>query len=54
MTPRNKTRVINIGGVRVGGRHPVVIQSMTNTPTEDIAATVAQINALTEAGCEIV
>ena len=50
---RDKTRVINIGGVRVGGGHPIVVQSMTNTDTRDIAATAAQINALHAAGCEI-
>ena len=38
----------------MGGGHPVVVQSMTNTDTRDIAATVSQINALAEAGCEIV
>lgn len=50
---RRKTRQLNIGGVKVGGDAPVTVQSMTNTNTSDIAATVAQINALVEAGCEI-
>ena len=50
---RRKTRQLNIGGVKVGGDAPVTVQSMTNTNTSDIAATVAQINALIEAGCEI-
>ncbi|MCL1877358.1 MAG: flavodoxin-dependent (E)-4-hydroxy-3-methylbut-2-enyl-diphosphate synthase, partial [Defluviitaleaceae bacterium] len=53
MITRDKTRVVNIGGVRVGGGHPIVVQSMTNTDTRDVAATVAQINALHAAGCEI-
>lgn len=53
MITRDKTKIINIGGVRVGGGHPIVVQSMTNTDTRDVAATVAQINALTDAGCEI-
>ena len=51
---RTKTHVVNIGGVRVGGGHPIVIQSMTNTDTRDVAATVAQIHELAAAGCEIV
>lgn len=51
---RNDTKVINIGGVKIGGGHPIAIQSMTNTRTEDVEATVAQILALEKAGCEIV
>lgn len=47
-------RVINIGGVKIGGEHPVAIQSMCNTKTENVDATVRQILALEEAGCEIV
>jgi len=54
MVTREKTRVVHIGGVPIGGGHPIVIQSMTDTDTRDIAATVAQIQALAEAGCEIV
>ncbi|MCL2223846.1 MAG: flavodoxin-dependent (E)-4-hydroxy-3-methylbut-2-enyl-diphosphate synthase [Defluviitaleaceae bacterium] len=54
MITRANTKIVNIGGVRVGGGHPVVVQSMTNTDTRDVAATVAQINALAAAGCEIV
>lgn len=50
---RRKTRQLNIGGVKVGAGAPVTVQSMTNTDTRDVAATVAQINALVEAGCEI-
>ena len=48
------TRQIRVGGVPVGGGAPVTIQSMTNTPTQDAAATVAQIRRLEQAGCEIV
>ncbi len=48
------TRQINAGGVRIGGGAPVVIQSMTNTPTHDVEATLSQIRALAAAGCELV
>ena len=51
---RKKTRQIAVGKVKIGGSAPIVVQSMTNTPTQDIAATVAQIVRLQEAGCEIV
>ena len=48
------TKQSNVGGVLVGGGAPVSIQSMTNTRTDDVAATLAQIRALASAGCEIV
>ena len=48
------TRQICVGGVKIRGGAPVSIQSMTNTPTHDVEATLAQIQALTAAGCEIV
>lgn len=51
---RNQTKEIRIGDVWIGGEHPVAIQSMTNTKTEDVQATVSQIEKLTKAGCEIV
>jgi len=51
---RKKTRAINLGGVKIGGGAPVVVQSMTNTDTADVKATVAQIEALAAAGCEVV
>ncbi|HXI10297.1 MAG TPA: flavodoxin-dependent (E)-4-hydroxy-3-methylbut-2-enyl-diphosphate synthase [Thermodesulfobacteriota bacterium] len=51
---RRKTRQISIGSVKVGGDAPVTVQSMTNTPTADVRATVAQIKALEGAGCEII
>ena len=54
MRERHVTRVVRIGDVAIGGDNPVRIQSMCNTKTEDVAATVAQIRALTAAGCEIV
>ena len=48
------TRQINVGGVLIGGGAPVTIQSMTNTPTQDVTATVDQNKKLAAAGCEIV
>ena len=47
-------RALEVGGVRIGGGAPVVVQSMTLTPTRDVEATTAQIAALASAGCEIV
>jgi (E)-4-hydroxy-3-methylbut-2-enyl-diphosphate synthase len=54
MTPRIKTRVVHIGSVAIGGDNPVAIQSMTNTATADVDATVAQVAALAKAGCAFV
>lgn len=51
---RKKTRKLNLGGVEIGGGAPIVVQSMTNTDTRNIRATVAQIKSLEKAGCEIV
>ena len=51
---RKLTREVNVGGVPIGGGKPVVIQSMCNTDTRDVKATVAQILRLEEAGCEII
>jgi (E)-4-hydroxy-3-methylbut-2-enyl-diphosphate synthase len=51
---RRSSRQINIGGVKIGGGAPVVVQSMTNTPTQDVGATVKQIDRLRNAGCELV
>ena len=51
---RMNTREVSIGNVRIGGKNPIAIQSMTNTRTEDVEATVKQIQRLSEAGCEIV
>ncbi len=54
MIHRNNTRVIKIGDVAIGGGNPIAIQSMTNTDTANIEATVKQILALEDAGCQIV
>ncbi len=51
---RRRSRVVQIGTVAVGGDNPVVVQSMSNTDTRDVRATVAQIKRLEQAGCEIV
>ncbi|MED9903811.1 MAG: flavodoxin-dependent (E)-4-hydroxy-3-methylbut-2-enyl-diphosphate synthase [Lachnospiraceae bacterium] len=51
---REKTKTVQIGNRVIGGGNPVLIQSMTNTPTEDIEKTVAQIKRLEAAGCEII
>ena len=49
-----KTKTVKIGSKVIGGGNPILIQSMTNTKTEDVAATVAQINKLAAAGCDII
>ncbi|MDE5820774.1 MAG: flavodoxin-dependent (E)-4-hydroxy-3-methylbut-2-enyl-diphosphate synthase [Lachnospiraceae bacterium] len=54
MTKREQTKVIQIGDRLIGGGNPILIQSMTNTRTEDVQATVQQIQRLEAAGCEIV
>jgi (E)-4-hydroxy-3-methylbut-2-enyl-diphosphate synthase len=51
---RRKTVLVDVGGVTVGSERPIVVQSMTNTDTADIAGTVAQVNALHAAGSELV
>ena len=51
---RRQTVVVDVGGVKVGGTHPIVVQSMTNTDTADVDATAAQVRALHEAGSELV
>jgi len=51
---RKKTVTVDVGGVKVGGPHPIVVQSMTNTDTADVQATVAQVRALHAAGSELV
>ena len=48
-----KTRAVRIGGIEIGGRNPIAIQSMTKLPIADIDGTVAQIREMAEAGCEI-
>ena len=52
--PRKKTRQITLGPVKIGWGAPVVVQSMCNTNTRDVAATLAQIDRLEAAGCEVV
>jgi len=54
MIARRLTRQIRLGGVPIGGGSVIAVQSMTNTPTQDVAATTAQIRRLEEAGCDIV
>lgn len=51
---RRKSRAIEVGGVTVGGGAPITVQTMTNTPTPDVAGTIAQIDRCTEAGADIV
>ena len=48
--PRHRTVAVNVGGVNVGGDHPIVVQSMTNTDTADVQSTVNQVMALAQAG----
>lgn len=54
MIKRKKTQEVTVGSLKLGGGNPVIIQSMCNTDTRDVEATVAQILALEEAGCELV
>ena len=54
MIERKQTREVKIGSVAIGGNNPIAIQSMTNTETSDVEATVAQILRLEKAGCEII
>lgn len=51
---RNETKRIYVGGVAIGGGAPVTVQSMCNTKTQDVAATLAQMHTLREAGCDII
>jgi len=51
---RRKTREITLGGVKIGGNNPIVVQSMTSTKTRNVEETLEQIKRLYEAGCEIV
>ncbi|MCL2407716.1 MAG: flavodoxin-dependent (E)-4-hydroxy-3-methylbut-2-enyl-diphosphate synthase [Defluviitaleaceae bacterium] len=54
MYNRKSTRTVHVGSVPIGGGNPITVQSMTNTDTADIAATITQIKHLEEAGCEII
>ena len=51
---RDHTKVVKIGNRVIGGGNPILIQSMTNTRTEDVKATVEQIHRLEDAGCDII
>ena len=51
---RRPTRTVRVGGIAIGSGHPIVVQSMTNTDTADVAATVGQVKALADAGSELV
>ena len=51
---RKKTRQVQVGNLKIGGEAPITVQSMTNTDTRDIPATLAQIETLNQAGCEII
>src|SRR5581483_5271388 len=51
---RHRTRIVRVGGIPIGGGSPIVVQSMTNTDTADVEATVAQVKALADAGSELV
>lgn len=54
IAPRRTTRVLDVGGVHIGGDHPIVVQSMATADTRDPVATLTQIRELADAGCEIV
>src|SRR5687768_17654296 len=54
IAPRRKTRVLQVGNVKIGGDNPIVVQSMTTTDTRDPKATLEQIAKLAAAGCEVV
>ena len=51
---RKKTKVINVGNVKIGGDNPISVQSMTNTLTKDFKATIKQINEITDEGADLV
>lgn len=53
-SPRRRSVAVNVGSVNVGGNHPIVVQSMTNTDTADVTGTVNQVMALAQAGSELV
>lgn len=54
MIDRKDTKVVSVGGIKIGGKEPIVIQSMTNTATEDVSSTVKQIKELAAEGCQLV
>ena len=52
--PRNPTRAVRIGSTVIGGNHPIAVQSMCATHTQDVEATVEQVNDLARAGADVV
>ena len=54
LTHRTNTRPVKVGNLTIGGNDEIIIQSMTTTKTHDVEATVAEINRLEEAGCQVV
>lgn len=54
MIKRRETLPVRVGQLTIGGHHPIWIQSMTNTPTDDVSSTISQIKLLEDAGCEII
>ena len=54
MTKRNQTRIVKVGNLYLGGNNPIYIQSMTNTKTKNVEATVNQILDLEKLGCDII
>ena len=54
MIKRRRTKIVKIGNLKIGGDFPILVQSMTNTPTRDVEKTVKQIEKLEKAGCEII
>ena len=54
MKKRRKTVSVSVGAVRIGSKHPIVVQSMTSTDTHDVRQTLRQINQLVRAGCELI
>ena len=51
---RKKTKIVTVGNIKIGGDNPISVQSMTNTLTKDINATVKQINQIKDAGADLV
>ena len=51
---RKKTKVINVGNLKIGGDNPISVQSMTNTLTHDVSSTIKQVKEIAEAGAEVV
>ena len=51
---RKKTKVINVGDLKIGGDNPISVQSMTNTLTQDVPSTIKQINEIADAGADLV